>query len=189
MDGKPERPAEETTEILSRWTGGDTEALERLMPRVYDELRRMARAYAGESNTLQPTVLVHELYMKLIAAGSLEVKDRGHFLAVAAKAMRRIAIDGARAALTQKRGGDLRLEPMDGNVAGAAPDETIVRVNDALEALERTDPRKAAVVEMRFFGGLEMSEVASALHVSLATAERDWKFARAWLYNALGSRS
>jgi RNA polymerase sigma factor (TIGR02999 family) len=185
MDWVPEYSTEETTEILLRWAGGDPAALEQLMPRVYNELRRLARSLSPHSHTLRPTVLVHELYVRLIDASRVEVKDRGHFMAVAAKAMRRIAIDGARAALTEKRGGNLKIETFDRELPGATPDEVIVRLNEALDTLEKTDPRKAAVVEMRFFGGMEMPEVAATLNVSLATAERDWKFARSWLYKTL----
>ncbi len=187
MEWTPEHPPEETTEILLRWSAGDATALEQLMPRVYNELRRLARGFSGNSHTLQPTVLVHELYMKLINANRVDMKDRGHFLAVAAKAMRRIAIDGARAALSQKRGGAFRIEILERDLPGITADGTILRLNDALGELEKADPRKAAVVEMRFFGGMEMAEVATALDVSLATAERDWKFARAWLYRALAA--
>ena len=185
MEWAPEHSAEETTEILLRWSGGDATALEQLMPRVYHELRRLARSFSSSSHTLRPTVLVHELYVKLINASRVKVKDRGHFMAVAAKAMRRIVIDGARSALTEKRGGNFKIEAFDRELPGATPDEVIVRLNEALDALEKTDPRKAAVVEMRFFGGMEMPEVASTLNVSLATAERDWNFARAWLYKTL----
>lgn len=155
------------------------------MPRVYHELRRLAHGYAARSNTLQPTVLVHELYVRLINASRVNVRDRSHFLAIAAKAMRRIAIDGVRASASQKRGGAFKKEAIVPDLAAVPPDETIMRLNDALDDLEKTDPRKAAVVEMRFFGGMEMSEVAEVLDVSLATAERDWKFARAWLYKAM----
>jgi RNA polymerase sigma-70 factor, ECF subfamily len=185
MEWAPEHSAEETTEILLRWAGGDAAALEQLMPRVYHELRRLAHSYAANSNTLQPTVLVHELYVRLINASRVNVRDRSHFLAIAAKAMRRISIDGIRASAAQKRGGDLKMAAFATDLAAAAPDETMIRLNDALDDLEKSDPRKAAVVEMRFFGGMEMSEVAEALDVSLATAERDWKFARAWLYKTM----
>ncbi len=177
--------AHETTEILLRWSAGDAAALEELMPRVYRELRRLARAYAGESKTLQPTVLVHELYVRLIDAGRIDLRSRHHFLAVAAKAMRRIAIDGARAALSLKRGGGFRLQPLAADLPAVETDEAILSLNDALDRLAVSDPRKAAVVELRFFGGLEMSSVAQALDVSLATAERDWKFARAWLFREI----
>ena len=185
MEWAPEHSAEETTEILLRWAGGDATALEQLMPRVYHELRRLAHSYAAESNTLQPTVLVHELYMRLINASRVNIRDRSHFLAIAAKAMRRISIDGIRASASLKRGGAFKKEIIAADLAAVPPDETMMRLNDALDELEKTDPRKAAVVEMRFFGGMEMSEVAEALDVSLATAERDWKFARAWLYKTM----
>lgn len=159
------------------------------MPRVYGELRKLARAYASSSRTLHPTALVHELFVKLINAGRIEARDRGHFLAVAAKAMRRIAIDAARAAQADKRGGSFSCEPLHGlDLPGLTADAAVVRLNNSLDQLERSDPRKAAVVEMKFFGGMEMREIAVTLDVSLATVERDWKFARAWLYQSLAEQ-
>lgn len=187
MDWEAEPTTENTTEILLRWSAGDPAALKVLMPRVYEELRRLARNLSNGSQTLQPTVLVHELYVRLINASKVDIKDRGHFLAIAAKAMRRIAIDGARAALADKRGGKFQIESIDGEWPGATPHEAIVRLNHALDELEKTDPRKAAVVEMRFFGGMDMQEISSTLDISLATAERDWKFARTWLYKNLAA--
>ncbi len=194
MEFDPERSAagctaEETTEILLRWSGGDASALEELTPRVYTELRRLARGYADRSNTLEPTALVHELFIRLIKAERVDVRSRAHFLAVAAKAMRRIVIDAARASVAAKRDAGLRVDLTGLELAEASPNAAIIRLNEALSRLELADPRKASVVELRFFAGLEMSEVAEALEISLATAERDWRFARAWLYKTLAEES
>jgi RNA polymerase sigma factor (TIGR02999 family) len=157
------------------------------VPLVYDDLRRIARRQLGgrAPRTLRPTELVHEVWMKLAAAGAPAAVDRAHFLAIAARAMRQVLVDDARRRGADKRGGGWRRATLsDGSwVADVAP-EDLLALNDALDALE---PRQRAVVECRFFGGMEDAEIAAVLGVTDRTVRRDWVKARAWLYRALGS--
>jgi RNA polymerase sigma-70 factor, ECF subfamily len=175
--------SEDITELVQRWGRGDQAAADRLFPLIYEELRRMARGYfRGEApgHTLQPTAVVHELFMKLSGNG-LQVQDRQHFYAVAACQMRRLLIDHARSANAEKRGGALaRVHPPEiAAQPGMAVD--VLALDEALTALEQLDERVARCVELRYFAGLSESEAAAALNVSLATLKRDWQFARAWL--------
>ena len=187
----PTRPPSPTpvTVLLKAWSDGDQSALEALLPLVEQELRRLARHYMrGErpGHTLQPTALVNEAYLRLVDIAHVRWQNRAHFMAVAARTMRRILVDMARAKGYQKRGGRVPLVPLDEvDVAAAPPDADVVALHDALESLAGVDARKARVVELRYFGGLGIDETAEALGCSPATVKRHWQAARAWLYDAL----
>lgn len=179
----------EITGLLKAWAGGDPAALENLMPLVYDELRRRARRYMADQNagiTLQATALVNEAFLHLVAAdaraGNAQWHDRVHFFAVSAKAMRRILVDAARARGSEKRGGALARVDLNESIDGMANrGRELLALDDALDALEKFDARKAQVIEMRFFGGLSVAETAAVLKISEQSVLRDWKLARAWL--------
>jgi RNA polymerase sigma-70 factor, ECF subfamily len=183
----PEGP--ETTELLRAWVQGDPEALSALTPRVYDELRRMAAHFMQNEhpgNTLQATALVHELYLRLIDVHDLRGEGRAHFFAICAVLMRRILVDAARVRSALKRGGgrdriDLDKVPE----LGWQRDKQLIALNDELDHLMSFDPRKARVVELRYFGGLSVAEIAAVLNVSPETITRDWRMARAWLMKRL----
>jgi RNA polymerase sigma factor (TIGR02999 family) len=172
------------TELLQLWRQGDGDVAARLFPLVNDELRRIAAGYFRDENpghTLQPTALVHDLYLKL-STRSIQFKDRRHFYAIAARQMRHLLIDHARAAKAGKRGGArARVELLQehGGPAGAGFDA--LALHEALEVLEGLDSRVASGVELRYFAGLTETEAAEALDISLATFKRDWEFAQAWL--------
>ena len=178
----------EITVLLRAWEGGDREALNRLMPFVYEELRRAARNYMRRErggHSLQATALVNEVYVRLLDVTSVRWQDRAHFFAVAASMMRRILLDAARARLAGKRGGgELCVTLHEDLVAREASD--FIAIDGALEALSKIDPRKARVVEMRFFGGLSVDEMAEVLQISPQSVKRDWRLARAWLLKELG---
>jgi len=181
----------EITRLLQAWGGGDAAALESLTPLVYTELRRMARRSMRREDpghTLQPTALVNEAYLRLVDIAQVRWQDRAHFFAVAAQTMRRILVDGARARTAGKRGGGAVHVNLDESI-DALPDRgsQLVALDDALEALTRLDPRKAKVIEMRFFGGLSVEETAEVLRISPDTVMRDWKMARAWLMRELAA--
>ena len=179
----------ETTELLRAWAGGDRGALERLTPRVYRSLRRIAgRQMRNErtAHSLQPTALVHEAYLELIDIKNVDWQHRAHFFAVSAQIMRRILLDRARRRLTSKRGGAAeRVNLAELPDFGGGPARELVALDDALNALAQMDGRKARVIELRFFGGLSVEETAEVLSVSAETVTRDWKFARAWLQSEL----
>jgi RNA polymerase sigma factor (TIGR02999 family) len=182
----------EVTGILRDWSGGDARAPERLMPFVYDELRRLARAFLGrerEGHTLQPTALVHEAYMRLVDQTQVQWQNRAHFFGVAAQMMRRILVDHARAHEAEKRGGEFQKLSLDENLdaAGAARDVNLVALDDALNRLAEMDPQKSKIVELRFFGGLSVEETAEVLGVSAPTVKRQWRMAKAWLYGQVKS--
>lgn len=171
------------------WRCGDEIAFERLIPLVYRELHRVARAaMRGErtGHTLEPTALVNEAYLRLVDLRRLNWQDRAHFLAVSARLMRQILIDHARAHRYQKRGGGAVKVTLDGNIAvSSEPGRDLVALDDALEALSRVDERKSRVIELRFFGGLTVEETATFMSVSVDTIMRDWKLAKAWLLREL----
>lgn len=180
------------TEILGAWQAGDEDALQRLIPLVYDELRRVARARLrgeGPGHLLQTTALVHEAYLRLADIDRIPPRDRAHLFALAARLMRQILIDHARRRDADKRGGGITIVPLDDVVAPAAADPgvDVLALDDALTELTAFDPRMCQIVELRFFGGLNIDETANALGVSHATIERDWTAARAWLYQRLTS--
>ena len=180
----------EITTLLKAWRGGDDRALDRLTPLVYEQLRRLGRKFVRRENAEargDATSLVHEAFAHLVDARQVDWQDRGHFLAVSAKIMRRILVDAARARSATKRGGQMqRVDASDidldalpaGNGDRAAQ---ICALDDALQALASRNPRHAQVIELRFFGGLSVDETAEALEVSPQTVLRDWKLARAWL--------
>lgn len=175
------------TQILSRIEQGNSVAAEELLPLVYAELRQLAaRQLQAEATgqTLQPTALVHEAYLRLVdQVDEPQWNHRGHFFAAAAQAMRRILVENARRKKSIKRGADWRRQEIDlGHIAEPERGEDLLALHDALEKLEGTHPRKAELVNLRYFGGLTMQQAANALDISLATAERDWAFARAWLH-------
>jgi RNA polymerase sigma factor (TIGR02999 family) len=179
----------EVTHLLSAARDGDPRAASRLLPLVYDELRRLAAqrlAREPGGQTLQPTALVHEAYVRLTGGrGAPHWDDRGHFFAAAAEAMRRILIDNARRKHRPKHGGGRRRVDVDVAAPPGLSPEDLLAVNEALDKLAKEEPAKADVVKLRFFAGLTMPEVAAALGISLATAERHWTYARTWLYAEL----
>jgi len=178
------------TDLLVAWSGGDQQALEKLMPLVHGELRRLARRQmAGErqGHTLQTTALINEAYLRLIDLTRIRWQDRAHFLAISARLMRRILVDHARTRQYAKRGGGAAKVSFDEALevsSDARPD--LVALDDALQALAAVDSRKSQVVEMRFFGGLSVEETAQALGVSPETVMRDWRLAKVWLLRELG---
>jgi RNA polymerase sigma factor (TIGR02999 family) len=177
------------TALLQAWTRGDRGAVEQLMPLVQHELRKLARRHMGRErpdHTLQATALVNEVFVRLIDGGRIEWKSRAHFFALAARLMRRILVDSARAHRYEKRGGGAVVLPLDESlVVTAERGREIVALDDALEALAEIDARKSQVVELRYFGGLSVEETAEALHVSRETVLRDWRLARGWLLREL----
>lgn len=179
----------DVTALLLAWRGGDEAALPALLPLVHGELRRLARLYmAGErqGHLLQPTALVNEAFLRLVDVRRIAWRDRAHFYAMAARLMRQVLVDVARAEKNQKRGGAYQRVTLDQDVPGRTQSPVdVIAVDDALDALAREYPRKAEVVELRYFAGLAVEECAEALGVSAETVMRDWKFARSWLLRAL----
>jgi RNA polymerase sigma factor (TIGR02999 family) len=180
------------TLILDRVQQGDPHAAEELLPLVYDELRKLAAAkMASEApgQTLQPTALVHEAWLKLAAQGRDYFAGRSHFFAAAAEAMRRILIDRARRRLRARHGGGLERLPLDGaQLAAQEDDQQLLEVHEAIDELAREDPVKAEVVKQRFFVGLSDSETAQVLGISERTVERHWSYAKAWLFREIRKR-
>jgi RNA polymerase sigma-70 factor, ECF subfamily len=181
----PTDSSQKLTGLLRRWNGGDEHALERIVELAYPELRRVAQRCLGRErplHTLQATAVVHEAYLRLVEIPHVQWHDRVHFFAIAAKVMRRVLIEHARSAHCSKRGAGVR--PINLNEAltmSAKLDSEIVRLDEALEDLAKLDARKAQVVEMRYFGGLTSTEIASVLGVSPQSVNRDWSLAKAWL--------
>jgi RNA polymerase sigma factor (TIGR02999 family) len=185
------------TRLLEAIQAGEPQAAEQLLPLVYDELRQLARAKLGQErpgHTLQATALVHEAYVRLVGgqesgvAGQESVNwdGRGHFFAAAAEAMRRILVESARRKRRLKRGGDLEREPLDeGAIAVPEIDGDLIELDAALEKLAAKDHRKAELVKLRYFAGLTIEQAADALDVSTTTAQRDWTYARAWLFREI----
>lgn len=175
----------QVTELLLRWSEGDVDAREQLVPLVYDELRRLARHYLAaqrNNHTLQSTALVHEAYLRLIEHKSVRWDNRVHFFAVAAQLMRRILVDHARMKHAQKRGGNCMTLQLDEEVASSSQREVnLVALDDALDSLAKLDERQCRLVELRFFGGLSIDEASRALEISPATVKREWATARLWL--------
>ena len=179
----------EITQLLRAWTAGDEQALEKLTPLVYQQLHRVAQRYmAGErrGHTLQTTALVNEVYLRLVDCEQISWQDRAHFLAVSARLMRRILIDFARSRGYQKRGGGVpHLSLDEAPSVCREPDTDLVALDDAMKALAAVDERKSKVVELRFFGGLNVKETAEVLSVSPDTVVRDWRLAKVWLLREL----
>jgi RNA polymerase sigma factor (TIGR02999 family) len=185
-----ERDTGEITTLLRAWSAGDADAFQGVMPLVYGELHRMAARYLNGERTgtsLQATVLVNELCLRLLGWDPVPWQNRGHFFGVSARMMRRVLVDIARRRYADRRGGpDAVHLPLDGlTVAASEPNQDVLAVDAALRLLAVEDPRKAQVVELRFFGGLTVEETAVALDISPRTVHSDWAFARAWLYRTL----
>jgi len=183
---------QEVTLLLTALKRGDEGAASRLMPLIYDELRRLAASYMRREradHTLQATALVHEAYLKLVEQRSVDWQSRAHFFGVAAQLMRRILVDHARGHSRQKRGGEQQKVSLDeAFVFSERQADEIVAVDDSLNVLSRIDPRQARVVELRFFGGLSVEEAADVLGISPKTVKREWSVAKAWLYADLKER-
>ncbi|PWU11515.1 MAG: RNA polymerase subunit sigma-70 [Terriglobia bacterium] len=184
-----EGPASETTSLLHAWAGGDRNALDRLTPRVYDELHRIARNFMRHERpdrTIQATALVHEAFLRLVEVNNVDWEQRAHFFAVCAQVMRRILLKGARRRATSKRGGGWERVTLEGiaelDRRGA---RELIALDEALTRLSEADPRRSQVVELRYFGGLSVEETAAVLKVSPETVARDWRIARAWLLSEL----
>jgi RNA polymerase sigma factor (TIGR02999 family) len=186
----------DVTALLIEWRQGDTGALERLVPLVYAELRKVAgaqlrRERAGHS--LQATALVHEVYLRLVNVNRMTLESRAHFMAVAARLMRQILVDRARRRLTGKRGGGATMVSLDGLCAAVNPvgptNIDVLALDEALGELASFDAQQYRIVEMRFFAGLTIDEAAHALGISTATVEREWTVAKAWLYQQLSDRT
>lgn len=184
--------AEDVTQLLARWSGGDKEALDQLMPLVYGELRRLANYHLMREkpgHTLQSTALVHEAFLRLIDQRNVQWQNRAHFFGVAAQMIRRILVDHARAHQTAKRGGGAPTVAIDDALQiSKKRDLDVVALDDALNSLATLDPQQGRIVELRFFAGLTIEETAEVIGISPATVKRDWNTAKAWLYREL-SRS
>ena len=178
----------DVTKLLAAWTAGDEAALDRLLPLVYGELRRLARnrlRFERPGQSLQPTALVNEAYMRLVRLKRLQWQNRAHFFALCGRLMRHILVDAARARKFAKRAGGMRVTLDEALLPSAPRDPDVLALDDALATLEEIDPRKGRVVELRFFAGLNVEETAAVLGVSTDTVSRDWKFAKTWLYREL----
>ena len=184
---------DDVTDLLLAWRQGDTTALDRLVPLVYDELRRVARRNLRREqpgHAVQATALVHEVYLRLVEVDRLTLKNRTHFFALAARLMRQILVDHARRQHADKRGGGATMVSLDDTSPAAPPPNVdVLALDQALDALSSIDDRQCRVVELRFFAGLNIDEAAEALAVSPATIEREWALAKAWLYRRLSSRA
>lgn len=193
MEPSPQNtPNQNITQLLVDWRNGDQEALNQLMPLVYEELRRMANYYMRnerKGHTLQTSALVNEAYLRLVDHENIQWQNRSHFFGLAAQAMRRILVDHARSRNYQKRGGGAEQVSLD-EAATLAEDRAaeLIALDDALQELAKFDQRKSRIVEMRYFGGLSGEEVAEALGISTATVSRDWETAKAWLLRELSRK-
>lgn len=184
----PHVPSNTVTQLLAQWADGSEDALNRLIPLVYDELRRQARRYFRQErvdHTLQSTALVHEAYLRLCKQPAPQLANREHFFAVSAQLMRQILVEHARRHRAAKRGGGHKLALDDSVALPNMKDPDVVALDEALQELSQLDPRQSHIVELRFFGGLSITEIASVLHVSPATVKRDWATARVWLHHAI----
>jgi RNA polymerase sigma factor (TIGR02999 family) len=192
MKGRPPQ-GQDVTQLLRAWSEGDTQALAQLTPLVYQELYRrahwhMAREQVG--HTLQATALVNEIYVRMVDLRGVSWKDRAHFFAISSRLIRQILIDAARSKHAQKRGGQSPHVAIDESLlVSEEPRADVIALDDALSTLATIDPRKSQVVELRFFGGLDIEETAEVLGVSPETVKRDWKLAKAWLRRELTQRT
>jgi RNA polymerase sigma factor (TIGR02999 family) len=184
-----EPPSQPVSALLMKWRAGDQEALQALIPLVYQELRRIAQHHLQQErpdHTLQSTALVHEAYLRLMKQRPAEIANRAHFLAVASRLMRQILVDHARGRRAAKRGGGFKLEINDAMGAQKPQNMDLVALDDALNELAKLDPQQSWIVELRFFGGLSIDETAEIVGVSPTTVKREWATARAWLKRAVG---
>ena len=179
----------EITRILKSWSGGNREAVDDLMPLVYDELHKVAAQYLRRQrpdHTLQPTALVNEAYLKLIDISDVDWQDRAHFFAFASQTMRHILVDYARAQLREKRGGAAQRLSLDEAISYSKDTEVdLLSLDEALRELEAIDEKQSKIVELRFFGGLTVEETAVVLKISPATVKREWRIAKAWLHRKI----
>lgn len=186
------RSQEEVTQLLQEWRQGDQAALDKLMPLVYTELRRLAHMYMAREkpgHTLRTTALVNEAYLRLVGLNRVQWQDRVHFFAVSASMMRRVLVEFARSRRSRKRGGEIRKVELDeAAIPCVRPDADLIALNEALNALAIIDPREEKVVELRFFGGLTVDETAEVLGISDKTVMREWELARVWLLHELKHR-
>jgi len=184
---------EQVTQLLIDWSNGDKAAVDKLIPLVYDELRRLARYYMRRERagaTLQTTALVNEAYMRLVDQKNVQWQNRAHFFAISAQLMRRILIDRARKRYNSKRGGDVRKVSLDqAAIVSTGRSSDLVALDEALTDLEAIDQRKSKVVELRFFGGLNIEETAEVMSISPATVQREWSMAKAWLYREISQNT
>lgn len=181
---------QQITQLLKEWSGGDQNSLDKLMPLVYEELRRQASRYLRKEragHTLQTTALIHEAYLKLIDQRNVQWQNRAHFFAIAAQAMRRILVDYARERKREKRGGSAENLPIEEALQISSNEKSVdlVALDDALTKLAQFDERQARIVELRYFSGLDIDETAEVLGISNATVRRDWNMAKAWLYQRI----
>lgn len=180
----------EVTQLLLKWSNGDKDAFGELLPLVYRELQKIAHRYLNRersSNTLQTTALVHEAYLKLIDQNRVQWQNRAHFFGIAAQAMRRILVDNARQRLADKRGAGAEKVALDEGLVDISDERAgnLIDLDEALKQLAELDEQKSRLVELRYFGGLSIEETAEVLGVSVATVNRQWRTAKAWLYNFL----
>jgi RNA polymerase sigma factor (TIGR02999 family) len=181
------------TRLLQAWSTGDGQALEKLTPLIYEQLHRAAQRYMVNErpgHTLQATALVHEVYLRLVDCERMDWQNRAHFFAVSAQLMRRILIDFARSRNYQKRGGGAAAVSLDeALIVSSEPDINLLTLDDALKALSAVDARKSKVVELKFFGGLSVEEIAEVLKVSTETVVRDWRISKSWLLREMGGET
>ena len=186
-----DRASADVTRLLQQWSDGREQALDRLVPQIHHELRKLAAGYLRRErpdHTLQPTALVNEAFLKLIDQRAVKWQNRAHFFGIAAQAMRRILVDHARTHAASKRGGGLRKVPLeDASLIGRTVDVDLIALDEALTRLAAIDPQQSRIVELRFFGGLTMEEAAEVMGISPATIGREWRIAKAWLSAELGS--
>jgi RNA polymerase sigma factor (TIGR02999 family) len=184
-----EPPSQPVSALLIKWRAGDQEALQVLIPLVYQELRRIAQHHLRQErsdHTLQSTALVHEAYLRLMKQGPAGIENRAHFIAVASRLMRQILVDHARRHRAAKRGGGLKLELNDAMSFQKARNVDLISLDNALNELARLDPQQGRIVEMRFFGGLSIEDTAEIIGISQTTVKREWATARAWLRREVG---
>ena len=180
----------DVTQLLLKWSSGNQDALSELLPLVYRELQKIAHRYLSRersSNTLQTTALVHEAYLKLIDQNRVQWQNRAHFFGIAAQAMRRILVDNARQRLADKRGAGAEKVSIDEVLIDISDERAgnLIDLDEALQKLAEIDEQKSQLVELRYFGGLSIEETAEVLGVSVATVNRQWRLAKAWLYNEI----
>jgi RNA polymerase sigma factor (TIGR02999 family) len=186
-----ESPSQPISALLSEWRAGNHEALEVLIPVVYEELRRIAQHHLRQErpdHTLQSTALVHEAYLRLMKQGPADINNRAHFMAVASRLMRQILVDHARRHRAAKRGGGLKLELTEAMAMQKAPNVDLIALDNALNELARLDPQQSRIVEMRFFAGLSIEDTAEVIGISRTTVKREWATARAWLLREMSRR-
>jgi RNA polymerase sigma factor (TIGR02999 family) len=186
-----ESPSQPISALLSEWRAGNHEALEVLIPVVYEELRRIAQHHLRQErpdHTLQSTALVHEAYLRLMKQGPADIDNRAHFMAVASRLMRQILVDHARRHRAAKRGGGLKLELTEAMAMQKAPNVDLIALDNALNELARLDPQQSRIVEMRFFAGLSIEDTAEVIGISRTTVKREWATARAWLLREMSRR-